>query len=719
MTTKTKKSTGIKNFELTIDSRNIATLVFDTPDKSVNVFTMAALDEFAVHIDKLKNEKDIKALFIESNKKDIFIAGADVNEIQAADKKETIATLVQKGQDIFTRLENLPFPTIAMIDGVCLGGGLEMSLACTYRVATSNSHTRIGLPEVNLGILPGFGGTQRLYPLVGFAKALELILGAKRLRGEKALKLGVVDACVPSGYLDFKKEEFIEEILANTLDKKIKAGRKGLPWHERLLPVRKLISTMAEKKVLAKTHGHYPAPLAVLRVMKESYGKPLHKGLAIEREAVTQLALTPVSRNLIDLFFISEKLKKETFSTASEKETKKIEHSAVVGAGIMGSGIGWALNNENIDVRLKDISTEGLARAIAAIRKIYEGIKKRGRLTEREIALKMDRITFTTGNSGFGHTGFLLEAVSEDMNMKHTVYREFEKILPQDAIIASNTSSLSITELAKGLEHPNRFIGMHFFNPVNRMPLVEIITGEQTDEATIAATVRLAKRMGKTPIRVGESAGFLVNRILLPYLSEAALLFEEGAGIKHVDETLLAFGMPMGPFTLADTVGVDIGEKVAEILHKAYGERMMISDVIGQMVKKGWLGRKSGLGFYRHKGRNHQEINKEILKLQKKHKEFDGATIIDRTILIMINEAARCLEENVVDNAGYLDMAMVMGAGFPPFKGGLMRHADDLGAATIVSKLNYLTESCGERFSPCDLLRNMADKNATFYGGKS
>jgi len=708
--------TGKSFFELTKDNRNIATLTFATPDTNVNVFSMAALAEFSAHIDALAGDESIKALFIESNKKDIFIAGADVKEIEAANDAVKVEQLVKNGQDIFTRLEQLPFPTVAVIDGACLGGGLEMSLACTYRIATSHPHTRIGLPEVNLGILPGFGGTQRLYPLVGYAKALELIIGAKRLKGEKALKLGVVDACVPQGYLGFKKEEYIHDILAGSLSEKVKAGRKGILWYEKFAPARQLINEMARKKVMAKTHGHYPAPLAVLQVMEESYGKPLEKGLAIERKAVTKLALTPISKNLITLFFISEQLKKETFSTA---RAKTITHSAIVGAGIMGSGIGWALNNQNINVRLKDISNESLGRAIAAIRKIYEGIKKRGRLTEREIALKMDKITFTTGDTGFDSTGFLLEAVSEDVNMKHKVYREFENLLPADAIIASNTSSICISELAAKLEHPNRFIGMHFFNPVNRMPLVEIITGEKTDETTIATAVQLAKRMGKTPIKVKESAGFLVNRILLPYLSEAALLFEEGAGITKVDETLLAFGMPMGPFTLADTVGVDIGAKVAEILHNAYGRRMMVPDVMGQMVKNGWLGKKTGLGFYRHKGKRSSDINSGLLKLQKIHQDFAGATIIDRTILSMINEAARCLEEDVVDNARYLDMAMVMGAGFPAFRGGLMRHADDLGLSTIVSKLEHLHKTCGDRFSPSQLLVTMAEKNKTFYGGNS
>jgi 3-hydroxyacyl-CoA dehydrogenase / enoyl-CoA hydratase / 3-hydroxybutyryl-CoA epimerase len=711
METKTKT----KKFEFTKDGRGIGTLTFNTPGSSANVFTQAALNEFEAHLDALLQDSTLKALFIESAKENIFIAGADIHEIKAANDERSITVLVQKGQEIFNKLENLPFPSIAVIDGACLGGGLEMSLGCTYRIATSHPHTRIGLPEVNLGILPGFGGTQRLYPLVGYAKAMELIVGAKLLKGEKALKLGVVDACVPRGYLGFKKEELSQAIIDGSLDKKLRANQKGIAWYEKFPPVRSLISGIVKKKVLAKTHGHYPAPLAVIKVMQESFGKSLSEGLRIEREAVTKLAVTQISKNLIDLFFISEKLKKETFSKARAKE---IHHSAIVGTGAMGSGIAWALNNQDINVRLKDISNASVGKAISTIRKIYEGIKKRGRLTEREIALKMDKITFTTEYVGFDSTDFLLEAVSEDIGLKQKVFQEFESVLKPDAIIASNTSSLSISDLAEKLHYPNRFIGMHFFNPVNRMPLVEIITGEKTDDETIATVVKLTKQMGKTPIKVKESAGFLVNRILLPYLKEAATMFEEGEDIIKIDKILLAFGMPMGPLTLIDKVGVDIGEKVSGILHEAYGDRMATSDLLTKMVEHEWLGQKSGMGFYNYK-KGRSEINPDILKLQSGHVQLDPQIIEDRALLIMINEAARCLEEDVVDNPGYLDMAMVMGTGFPPFRGGLMRYADEIGIDHITIRLGQLQKNYGGRFAPCDLLLSMADTNETFYGGSS
>ena len=699
-------------FTLKIDKNTIATLTFDTPKSKVNIFKTEALKEFESHLDALAKQT-IKALFIESAKEDIFIAGADISEIKQAKEEQEILDFVKYGQEVFTKLENLPFPTIAIIDGACLGGGLEMAMACDYRIATNHPHTRLGLPEVQLGILPGFGGTQRLYPLVGYAKAIELIVGSKRLKGEKALKLGLVDASVPRGYLGFKKEAFIQEILEGT--RKKNPAKTGLRWYEKRSLARAIISKIAKKQVLTKTGGHYPAPLAVIDVMQKTYGMPLQKALEIERQEEMKLALTPISKNLIELFFISESLKKETFSKA---KAKPIKHAAIVGTGTMGSGIAWALNNQDIDVRLKVRAVKSSAKALSKIRKFYEAIKKRGRLTSREVALKMDKITANTAYVGFEYSDFLLEAVSEDIDLKQRVYAEFEAVLKEDAIIASNTSSISISDLATKLQHPERFVGMHFFNPVNRMPLVEIIAGEKTNDETIASVVALSKQLGKTPIKVKESAGFLVNRILMPYLNECALMFEEGASCEQVDKSLVDFGMPMGAFTLIDTVGVDIGAKVSAILHEAYGKRMKPSHLLAQMVAKKWLGKKTQKGFYIYK-KNKASINPNIHSLQSTQTQFETTHILDRAILIMINEAARCLEEDVVDNARYLDMAMVMGTGFPAFRGGLLRYGDTIGVENIIKKLNALRAMYGDRFAPADLLIQMAQKNQTFYGGVS
>ncbi|WP_415406290.1 3-hydroxyacyl-CoA dehydrogenase NAD-binding domain-containing protein [Sulfurovum sp. CS9] len=703
----------MKYFNLNRDDRGIVTLIFDTPDSAVNVLCFDALYELEQQIIEMKNDKSIKALFIESAKEHIFIAGADIKEIKAfKDSAETVEKL-RHGQEIFNRLENLPFPTVAMIDGACLGGGLELSLACDYRVATNDAHTRIGLVEVSLGIIPGLGGTQRLPPLVGFTKSIELITASKRLKGDKALVLGLVDASVPSGYLGFKKEEFSQEILEGTLEEKVKKNRKGVKWYEKFGPVKMLIAKMARKEILKKTAGHYPAPLKAVDVLEETLSMSLEEGLKIELEAFEPLATSQISKNLIELFFTSERLKKETFSKG---KVKNISNSAVVGVGTMGSGIAWALAAKDIPVRLKARKMSSIAQAIAKMMQNFEAIKRRGRLTSREIGLKMDAVTHTTGVEGLSSMDMAIEAVSEERAIKQKVFEELETFMPQDAIIATNTSSLAITDLVQECQHPERFVGMHFFNPVAKMPLVEVIAGEKTSEDTIATVVQLAKKLGKTPIKVGECAGFLVNRTLLPYLNEAAKMFEEGENIERIDEILTDFGMPMGPFTLADEVGIDIGEKVSYILHEAYGERMMPSPLLEQMSAKAWLGKKTGSGFYIHKGRK-RSPNGELEILRSSSVKLKKNIILDRAILIMVNEAARCLEEDVVANAQYLDMAMVMGTGFPAFRGGLLRYADSEGLANIVARLGMLKEQFGERFTPAETLIEMAKNNQTFYGG--
>jgi len=701
----------MKYFNLNVDERGIATLIFDTPKSNVNVLCFDALYELREHIAELETNAEVKALFIESAKKDIFIAGADINEIKAFKDEDEIVSKLAEGQEIFNRLENLPFPTVAMIDGACLGGGLELAMSCTYRVATNDAHTRIGLVEVSLGIIPGLGGTQRLPLLVGFTKAIELITASKRLKGDKALKLGLVDAAMPSGYLGFKKEEYIKEILSGTLEEKVLAKRKGIKWYEMLAPSKMLIAHLARKAVNKKTAGHYPAPLKAIDVLEETLPMSLEDGLKVELEVFAPLATSEISKNLIELFFTSERLKKEKFSKA---KAKNVESAAVVGVGTMGSGIAWALAHKDIPVRLGARKMPSIAKAMTKLMKSFESIKRRGRLTEREIGLKMDRVTYTTDMRGLANVDIVVEAVSEDPKVKQKVFADLEAKVSEACIIATNTSSLDISSLAQKTQYPERFVGMHFFNPVQMMPLVEIIAGEKTSDETVATVVKLANRLGKTPIKVSECAGFLVNRTLLPYLNEAAKMFEEGEDVVRIDRILKGFGMPMGPFTLADEVGIDIGDKVSTILHNAYGKRMHPSSVLERMLDKGWLGKKTGTGFYIHKGKK-QSYNTQMTELQYGHKTLDDEVILDRAILIMVNEAACCLEEGVVDNAQYLDMAMVMGTGFPAFRGGLLRYADSEGLENIVTRLQTLEELYGERFVPAGLLVEMAENNKRFY----
>jgi len=700
----------MKTFDFTIDNNGIATLCFDLEDADVNVLSSEVLKTLDVKLQELKKSEDVKLLQFTSAKVGIFIAGADISEIESLDDEEEAYEKVREGQRILSEISALPFPTLAVIDGACLGGGLELALCCDYRICTEDPKTKIGLPEVNLGVLPGFGGTQRLKRITGLSKALELILGGKVLNGKKAEKLGVVDACVPKGYLEFKQKSFIELVLNNP--QKILEKRKKGSLADRFMP--RVVFSYARKNVAAKTKNKYPAPLAVLDLMEKTQNKEVQEGLEYEARAFSKLAITDISKNLIGLFYASEALKKER-GVKRRVNPLPINLINVVGAGVMGSGIVFQFSKIGKLVRMKLRRYEQAAQALKAVQKVYDNIVKRHRLTPAEVNIKMGHITYTTEFKGFSNCDLALEAIVEDTKAKQELYEQLEDIMDDKAIIATNTSSLSITMLSEKMQHPERFVGMHFFNPVPRMPLVEIIPGKKTSDKTIATVVALAKEAGKTPIVVGDCAGFLVNRILLPYINEAVRMFEEGADYEEIDALVLDFGMPMGPFVLADEVGLDVGYKVAKVLEDAYGERMAVSSILDRVYQQmQLLGKKSGKGFYIHRGKK-REVNSEVVALVFSKRSFDEQEIIDRATLIMINEAAMCLEEGIVENAQYLDMAMVMGTGFPPFRGGLLRYADSIGITNIVMTLEALSKNHGIRFEPAKLLREMAKQNKTFY----
>ncbi len=700
----------MKAFEFTLDNNGIATLCLDLEDSAVNILSSEVLRALDAKFNELKKAEDIRLLQITSAKEGIFIAGADIAEIEDLRDEDEAYEKVREGQKILSQISTLPFPTLAVINGACLGGGLELALCCDYRLCTENSATKIGLPEVNLGVLPGFGGTQRLKRLTGLSKALELILGGKILNGKKAEKLGVVDACVPQGYLEFKQKSFIELILSNP--EKILQKRKKGSWMDRFLP--QLVFSYARKNVAAKTKNKYPAPLAVLDLLEKTNSKEVQEGLEYEARAFAKLAITDISKNLIGLFYASEALKKER-GVKRRVKALPIKMINVIGAGVMGSGIVFQFSKIGKLVRMKLRRYEQAAQALKTIQKVYDGIIKRHRLTPAEVNMKMGHITYTTEFDGFNNCDLALEAIIEDKKAKQELYEQLEEIMDEKAIIASNTSSLSITMLSEKMKNPERFVGMHFFNPVPRMPLVEIIPGKKTSDKSIATVVALAKEAGKTPVVVGDCAGFLVNRILLPYINEAVRMFEEGADYEKIDALILDFGMPMGPFVLADEVGLDVGYKVAKVLEDAYGERMKVSSILDRVYQQmQLLGKKSGKGFYIHSGKKRQ-VNSEVVGLVFSKRTFDEQEIIDRAILIMINEAAMCLQEGIVENAQYLDMAMVMGTGFPPFRGGLLRYADSIGISNIVMTLESLAKNYGIRFEPAKLLQDMAKNNKTFY----
>lgn len=718
------------NLKFSIDKSGIAHLIFDLPNEKINKLSGEVLLELEKAINVIEGNKAIRVLLISSDKKDVFIAGADINEIKGITDKKDALVKVSRGQNILNRLSELKIPTIAIINGACLGGGLELALACGYRVAVVNKKTILGLPEVNLGIIPGFGGTQRLPKLVGLKESLKMILSGKPVDVKKAAQIGLVDEVVREEFLEEKLSNFVTEIINRKennpyLTKQNQASVQRF-YSETLFFQKYLFYYFAQKDLYEKTKGKYPAPFYALEVIKRTYGKTYAKrGFEIELEAFCELAIGEVSKNLIEIFFINEELKKDD-GISSYAVKKEIKNAVLVGAGVMGGGIAWLFANNDLNIRIKDITQNAISIGYNQVTKIFNQLKKIRKLTPQQISMKMDYITSGVDYAGFEACDYVIEAVVENMAVKKKLLAEVETKIKKDAIIVSNTSSLSITEMSRALENPERFAGMHFFNPVNRMPLVEVIRGEKTSEATIATVVGVTKKLGKTPIVVKDVAGFLVNRILLPYMNEAAYILQEGGDIAKIDALIEEFGMPMGPFILADVVGIDVGCKVAHSLQEAYGERMRVADILDEIYlnHKELLGKKSKKGFYVHyQGEKNYRVNAEIttilnaLRQAKKITTFyiSDTEIIDRCILTMVNEAAKCLEENVVKNARYLDMAMIMGAGFPAFRGGVLRYADQIGLPKIVEKLNVLEDKYGKRFEASDLLVMMARNKLKFY----
>ena len=716
--------------DFSIDRSGVANLIFDLPDEKINKLSKNVLEELERAINVIDGNKAIRVLLISSHKKDIFIAGADINEIRSIVDEKDAHQKVSRGQDILNKLAKIEIPTIAVIKGACLGGGLELALACQYRVAVLNPKTQLGLPEVNLGIIPGFGGTQRLPALVGLEESLKIILSGKAIDGEKAYKIGLVDEAIHEEFLEESLSSFVTEIIKNGKKNKFLLKRNSNSrkrfYTESLLMKKHLIFYFAQKDLWEKTKGHYLAQFFALEVVKKTYRKTYgNRGFKIELDAFCTLAVGDISKNLIEIYFTSEALKKDA-GVDNFIAHKDIKNVALLGAGIMGGGIAWLFANYNFNVRIKDITQQAIALGYNQILKIFNQLQKIRKLNSNQVSLKMANVSAGLDYTNFDHSDLVIEAVVENIAVKKNILKEIEAQVPNDAIIASNTSSLSISEMAQALENPSRFVGMHFFNPVNKMPLVEVIYGEKTSNETVASIVKISKKLGKTPIVVKDVPGFLVNRILLTYLNESAYLLQDGFSIKKIDSEIERFGMPMGPFVLADVVGIDVGVKVAQSLENGYGSRMKVAEILQEIYTnhKNLLGKKSNLGFY-----NYDKNNKitdqnfaiyEILdsikdQIKTPESNINDSEIIERCILTMINESAKCLEENVVKNARYLDMAMIMGAGFPAFRGGVLRYADKLGLQNIVKKLQNFEKKYGERFAVSKLLISMGQNNQKFY----
>lgn len=721
--------------------KKIWTLTFDQPGEKVNKLSASVIrsfDSIVTRLEEMGKKEEIDALVLCSGKPGNFIAGADIELIQSARDSSEAETLSRTGQKLLDRWEDLPFPTVAAVNGAALGGGCEFCLGSSAIVMSNDPAAKMGLPEVLLGLLPGMGGCIRLPRKVGIATALDMILTGRTLSGEKAYKAGLVEAVLP-------KPNFEEAVLKWTqlnlnalnsgkrIAKEPKLGGMGgrIGRVMENSPLKRVMFSKAREGVLAKTKGHYPAPLEIIDVIQSthgSYGEKIRgeaREEAMKREAhgFGKLAATDISKNLIRLFFLTEEVKKSKgLPPGTTAKPALVQNAAVLGAGVMGGGIAQLFAEKEISIRMKDLNSAALKLGVQSATRIFQKQVQKRKITSRQFLQKLNFISPTVDFNGFQKTDLVIEAIVENLDIKKKVFQELEKQVRPDCVVASNTSSLSVTSMQSVFQHPERFVGMHFFNPVSRMPLVEVIRGEKTSDAAVSTVFQLSKQLGKTPIVVKDAPGFLVNRLLAPYLNEAVYLVADGAPIPEVDRVLLQFGMPMGPMELIDEVGVDVGDKVAHVLHEAFGERMVPATQNHKLVEKGRLGKKANKGIYQYTGpRKKKEFDPavyEILGVTPVEKKFSDEEILERCILPMINEASRCLEEKIVHSAAEVDLGMIMGTGFPPFRGGLLRYADSLGAKVIVSKLRKYQKEGGARFEPAPALLARAENGESFYPSK-
>ena len=755
---------------------HIAVMEWDQVGEKVNKLDRSTLQRLQELLAELKTSS-YKCLVLISRKKNIFIAGADIQEIQNLREKQECFLLVRQGQEILSSLEKLPIPIIAAIHGACLGGGCELVLSCDYRIASDSSATRIGLPEVKLGVIPGFGGCVRLPRKVGLVKSLDVILAGKALSAKESLRCGLVDKVVHSSILEEQALKWAEQIIQSPAKNK-KASQKyrpPSPMH-RLMDsflLRPLILSQARKKLYKLTHGHYPAPLKALEVVGRTYGRRnLKKSLEVEAKAFSEVGVTEISKNLIHLFYLMEGIKKQngleglgnlkdpkgfkdsrTLGGKTEKPSTDLSQSsfstgkkvgqagqagqdkqvgqapqvtpltfkniAILGAGVMGAGIAYVGADKGIRTLLKDISYPALCRGLQNIYGIWQKRLSRRRLTALQFKQKKNLLSASTSYDGFKQMDLVVEAAVEDMELKKKILQEISHHTHSRSVVVTNTSSLSVNALTPFYAHPEKFAGLHFFNPVEKMPLVEVIYGDKTSPETIASLFAFVKKMGKTPVVVKDSPGFLVNRILLPYMLEAIHFLQEGICIEKLDKAFVGeFGLPMGPFRLMDKVGLDVAVKVLKIFSEAFADRMEIPPVVGKLAQSSRLGEKGKKGFYLYRN-SKVKVDSSIyaeLGLKNPRKSFSTKPYMERALFTMVNEASLVLhKEKLVKDAATLDLAMIMGTGFPPFRGGLLKYADHLGIKYIVDQLNTYAKAHGKRLRAFSPLQEMADQGKSFY----
>lgn len=703
-----------KAFTLELRDDQVAVIHIDVPGESMNTLKASFAEEVAHVLNQLEQQHDLKGVVVISDKPGSFVAGADISMIDACENAADTESLARQGQAMFDRIESLKVPVVAAIDGACLGGGLELALACHYRIATDSVKTIIGLPEVQLGLLPGSGGTQRLPRLIGIQKALPLILTGKQLRAKQAKKLGIVDDVVPATIL-------LEAAVKLALSSKAKVKRVRHSLFNKLLEGsgvgRGIIFSKAREQAQAKAKGNYPALDKIIDTIAYGADKGFEAGLEFEARSFGELAMTPESKQLRHIFFATTAMKKET--GAGDTKPRKIERVGVLGGGLMGGGIAYVTAAKaGLPARIKDISEQGIVHALKYSYDLLHKKVKRKHLSRTELEATMLRLSGTLDYSGFDQVDVVIEAVFEDLKLKQQMVADIEAVAGENTIFATNTSSLPITKIAAEAQRPENVIGLHYFSPVDKMPLAEIITHAGTSDETIATTVALAKKQGKTPIVVKDGAGFYVNRILAPYMNESARLVLEGEPIEAVDGALVKFGFPVGPMKLMDEVGIDVAAKVAPIMADELGDRFRAPDAFGKLLDDERKGKKNKKGFYAYSGKKPgKSVDESVYGLLgiSPSAKLGGDEIAQRTVLLMLNEAAYCLDEGIIRSARDGDIGAIFGIGFPPFRGGPFRYMDAVGVAEIVRRLQNYQQQHGERYTPAPLLVKMAENNERFY----
>jgi 3-hydroxyacyl-CoA dehydrogenase/enoyl-CoA hydratase/3-hydroxybutyryl-CoA epimerase len=689
----------------------ICVLTFDRPDSGANIFDAATLEELNEHLDAVEKDASLRGLIIASAKKSIFVAGADLKTLLQAAKTGEMRGFIERGQQVFNRLADLGIPTVAAIHGASAGGGYEVALACDYRVASDDPATRIGLPETSLGLLPAWGGCTRLPRLIGAAKAAEVILKSKLYSAQDALKLGLVDEIAP------------RDQLLDRARQKLSAGKRKIDG-------RAPATLSSQESVRPPKQSGNPALERAYEIVNKTLSISPNESLRLELDGIVELGKTESTQNLIRNFFLAEKYKKGTSRTPPEK----IVHAAVIGAGVMGSGIAQWLSSRGVTVILRDVAREQINRGLANIEKVYADAVKRGLMSEEKAKQGRARICGSTAPMELRDVQFVIEATSEKMEIKKEVFRELAMEAGPKTIVATNTSALPVSELADMTVSPEHVIGLHFFNPVSRMKLVEVVIAKQTSDETRDRSLSFVRQIGKLPVVVRDSPGFLVNRILFPYLLEAAELFESGLDAERIDRALVEWGMPMGPLRLIDEIGVDITIDIGNTLEKAYGQRDHVPAVLLWLRDQQMLGRKTGAGFYKYEGRS-QTPNDSLMHWRRGlHGEPEGAEgpnippdqhrdprlqlndkeLAHRLIFLMVNEAARCVDEGVVGSPEDADYGMILGTGFAPFRGGPLRFAEHFGLKKIVEELERLART-EEKFTPCEILKKHARDGTKFY----